>query len=121
MILRTQLIFCMEFVFDMAGSVPQAGRMILQAFTKFRPSQLLDIAAGSQGVAFAPWALLIVAVGTVIVITVGCLQEKGVKIRETLAAKLPFPAVCAVYSVLLLCIGLFGCTAAAKGFIYAQF
>ncbi|MBR2766250.1 MAG: MBOAT family protein [Blautia sp.] len=121
MILRTQLIFCLESVLDMARSVPQAGYLLMLAFTRFNPSQLLQVPAGSQGVSFAPWALLIIAVGTIVVITVGCIQEKGVKIRESLAAKLPFPAVCAVYAVLLLCIGLFGCTAAAKGFIYAQF
>ena len=121
MILRTQLIFCLEFLFDMGQSMARTGRMFMMLLTRFNPSQLLQVSAGREGVAYAPWALLIIVTGTVIVITAGCIREKGVKLRESLAAKLPFPAVCAVYAVLLLCIGLFGCTAAAKGFIYAQF
>ena len=80
----------------------------------------LQIPAGKQGTAFTPYALLILAVGCVILFVVSVLQERGMKIRESLA-KLPLPVTVAVYFCLLVSIGFFGSTAVARGFIYAQF
>jgi hypothetical protein len=94
--------------------------MIRQAFTHFDPSQLLDIPAGSQGAAFVPWALLIIAAGCVIMVTAGILTERGVDLRQKLEM-LPLPVTTAVFLCLFVLIGLFGSTAAPRGFIYAQF
>ena len=94
--------------------------MVKQAFTHFEPAQLLDISAGSQGTAFVPWALLIIAVGCIVMVTLGVLTENGMDVRAKLET-LPLPATVAVYLFLFVLIGLFGSTAAPRGFIYAQF
>ncbi len=119
-ILRTNFIFWLASVFDMTPTLGGSFRMMLNALTCFTPSQLLTIPAGSQGLAYTPWALLTVAVGTFLVIFVGCLQEKGLNIEAKLKS-LPLPASVGICMAVLISIGMFGCTAAAKGFIYAQF
>lgn len=119
-IIRTLFLTLTRMYFDRADSVSAALRMMKDTITSFHPSVLLTIPAGRDGLSFTPYALLIIAVGCVIVVIVEILQEKGIRIRESLA-KLPLPATAAVYFILLLSIGLFGSTAAVKGFIYAQF
>ncbi len=119
-ILRTFTIVSFTWLYDRSDSLEQGNQMLKLCFTHFNPARLLDISAGSQGRAFAPWALLIIAVGCVVMVGVGILRERGVKIRERLNA-LPLPATVAVFLLLFIMIGLFGCTAAPKGFIYAQF
>ena len=120
MILRTFLLVNISWFFDRADTVGQAFSMMKQAVTQFQPSQLLLIPAGREGTAFTPYALLILGAGCLLLLIVGILQERGIRIRETLA-KLPLPVTAAIYFCLLLSIGVFGCTAAARGFIYAQF
>lgn len=119
-IVRTFLIVNLRWFFDRSDTVTQGFYMIRQAVTHFEPSQILDIAAGSGGTQFVPWALLIIAVGCAVIVTVGILQERGCHIRESLA-KLPLPVNVAVWLFLLVLIGMFGSTAAPRGFIYAQF
>lgn len=94
--------------------------MMKQSVTHFAPSQLLLIPAGTQGTAFTPYALLIIAAGCIILFVVSVLQERGMKIRESLS-RLPLPVTVAIYFCMLVSIGLFGSTAVARGFIYAQF
>ena len=53
-------------------------------------------------------------------VTVGVLKERGIDVFEKILA-LPVPVSAAICIVLFLMIGLFGSTAAPKGFIYAQF
>ncbi len=120
LIARTLLITISRMFFNRAVSIGQAFRMIKYSLTSFNPGLLLTIPAGREGLSFTPYALLILVCGCVALFTVEVLQERGVKIRESLA-KLPLPATAAIYFVLLLPIGLFGSTAATKGFIYAQF
>ena len=110
----------LRWFYDRSDTLTQGNYMLRQAFSHFTPSQVLQIPAGSQGTAFVPWALLIIAAGCVVMVTVGVLQEKGKSVQERLAA-MPFPAEAAVYLVLFILIGFFGSTAAPKGFIYAQF
>lgn len=119
-VIRTFVLVVVSMYFDRADSVGQALHMIRQSVTSFAPSQLLLIPAGRQGTAFTPYALVIVAVGLIILFVVGVLQERGMKIREALSG-LPLPVTVSVYFCLLVSIGLFGSTAAARGFIYAQF
>lgn len=106
--------------FDRPDDMGVALHMMKLSVTRFNPSQILQIPAGKQGTAFTPYALLILAVGCVILFVVSVLQERGMKIRESLA-KLPLPVTVAVYFCLLVSIGFFGSTAVARGFIYAQF
>ena len=76
--------------------------------------------AGKEGTAFTPYALAILAAGCIILFIVSVLQERGMKIRESLAG-LSLPITVAIYFCLLASIGFFGSTAVARGFIYAQF
>ena len=94
--------------------------MIRQAFTHFDPSQLLMISAGRGGTAFVPCALLIIAVGSVIMVSVGILEERGVDVRGKVNA-LPYPLTLLICAGMFLLIGMFGCTGTPRGFIYAQF
>ena len=119
-IVRTYIIVNLRWFFDRSDNIGQGVYMIRQAFTHFNPAQILTIPAGNGGTAFTPWALLIIAVGCIIMVTVGCLQEKGVEIRKSLNA-LPWPVTLAIFLLLLIAIGMFGSTASPRGFIYAQF
>ncbi len=119
-VIRTLFLTWIRMFFERADTVRQGGLMLRAALTSFHPSLLLSIPAGRYGLAFTPYALVIILCGSVLVFAVEALQERGVKIRETLA-KLPAPATTAIYFLLLLAIGLFGSTAAPRGFIYAQF
>lgn len=119
-VVRTFILVNLRWFFDRSDTLSQGVYMVKQAFTHFNPAQILTIPAGTGGTAFVPWALLIIAVGCVVMVTVGYIQEKGVPIRDSIA-RLPLPVVTAVYLILLIAIGLFGSTAAPRGFIYAQF
>ena len=119
-VLRTFILVVISMYFDRADSVGQAFHMMKQSVTHFAPSQLLLIPAGTQGTAFTPYALLIIAAGCIILFVVSVLQERGMKIRESLS-RLPLPVTVAIYFCMLVSIGLFGSTAVARGFIYAQF
>ncbi len=119
-VVRTFILVNLRWFFDRSDTVSQGCYMIRQAVTHFAPSQLFDIAAGSGGTAFVPWALLIIAVGCIVMVTVGVLQEKGYAIRDGLA-RLPIPVSAGIYLLLLVLIGMFGSTAAPRGFLYAQF
>lgn len=119
-IVRTFIIVNLRWFFDRSDTLNQGFYMIRQAFTHFNPGQILEIPAGRGGTAFVPWALLIIAVGCIVMVTVGWFQEKGYHIRERLM-KLPLPVTVGVYLLLLILIGMFGSTAAPRGFIYAQF
>ncbi|MCD7736741.1 MAG: MBOAT family protein [Lachnospiraceae bacterium] len=119
-LVRTLFLTITRMYFDRADSVSAAFRMMKDTLTCFHPSVLLTIPAGRDGLSFTPYALIIIVVGCILLFTVEALQERGIRIRESLA-KLPLPATAAIYFILLLSIGLFGSTAATKGFIYAQF
>ena len=118
--LRTFILVNLRWFFDRSDTLSQGFYMIRQAVTHFAPSQILEISAGSGGTAFVPWALLIIAVGCAVMVTVGAFQEKGYHIREILA-RLPLSVTVCIYLLLLVLIGMFGSTAAPRGFIYAQF
>lgn len=120
MIIRTFILVNISWFFDRADTVGQAFHMMKLSVTKFAPSQLLLIPAGKEGTAFTPYALAILAAGCIILFIVSVLQERGMKIRESLAG-LSLPITVAIYFCLLASIGFFGSTAVARGFIYAQF
>ncbi len=119
-ILRTFLLVNFRWFFDRSDDLGQAFYMMRQACAHFAPAQLLDIPAGRAGTAFVPQALLILAVGCAVMVAVGCAKEKGIHIRESMS-RLPLPMRAGIFLLLLVCIGLFGSTAAPRGFLYAQF
>lgn len=120
MVLRTFLLVNISWYFDCCDTVGQAFRMMKLAVTRFSPSQLLLIPAGREGTAFTPYVLLILAAGCLLVFILELLEERGMKIRERIAA-MPAAVHFGIYLILLLSIGAFGSTAAVRGFIYAQF
>ena len=119
-VVRTFIIVNLRWFFDRSDTLGQGFYMVKQAFTHFAPSQVLEISAGSQGKAVVPFALLIIAAGCAVIVTLGVLAERGMDIRAKLAA-LPLPVSLCVCLLLFVMIGLFGSTAAPRGFIYAQF
>ncbi len=120
-ILRTFILVNLRWFFDRSDSLGQGLYMVKQAFTHFAPAQLLGIPAGTGGTAFVPQALLIIAAGCVIMVAAGCVQEWGGERLCGKLSRLPVPVTAGMYLLLLVCIGLFGSTAAPRGFIYAQF
>lgn len=120
-VIRTFIIVNLRWFFDRSDSLTQAFYMIRQSFTHFDLTLLGQIPAGSLGTAYVPWALLTIAVGCVVMVGVGILEERGMDVRQKITETLPFPCVILLWFALFLMIGLFGCTAAPRGFIYAQF
>ena len=120
MIARTYVIANVLLAFDPVSGTMEALRMIRRCFTSFHPAQLLTIPAGRGGTAFTPYALLIVAAGTALMVAKGLFEERGVDLRDRIN-RLPLPAAAAICLLLLISIGCFGSTAAPRGFIYAQF
>lgn len=98
MIIRTFILVNISWFFDRADTVGQAFHMMKLSVTKFAPSQLLLIPAGKEGTAFTPYALAILAAGCIILFIVSVLQERGMKIRESLAG-LSLPITVAIYFV----------------------
>lgn len=120
MVLRTFILINISWFFDCCDTVGEAFHAMWMAVTDIRPVNLLMIPAGRDGVSFTPYVLVILLVGCLILMVIGLLQEKGIKIRETIA-KQNIIVYFVVYMILLLSIGFFGSTAAVRGFIYAQF
>jgi len=120
MIVRTFILINISWFFDCCGTVGEAFHMMGKAVTEFTPANLLLIPAGREGIAFTPYVLAILIIGCMILLIVGFLQEKGIKVREAIARK-NVVVHFGVYLILLLSIGFFGSTAAVRGFIYAQF
>lgn len=82
MIIRTFVLVNISWFFDRADTVGQALHMMRLAVTRFAPAELLLIPAGKEGTAFTPYALLILAVGCMILFIVSVLQERGIRIRR---------------------------------------
>ena len=120
MILRTFILVNISWFFDCSDTVGQAVKMMKYAVTSFEPTQLFLIPAGREGVAFTPYALMILLGGCIVLFIVSVLQERGIKIREKISER-SFAVQFILYAGLLLSIGFFGSTAAVRGFIYAQF
>ena len=119
-VIRTFLLVQFFWFFDRSDNMAQVYLMIRNAFTHFQPAQLLQIAAGSQGQAFVPQALAIIVVSCAVMLAIGALRERGIDVKEQIAS-LPLPVSVGIWFLVFILIGVFGCTAAPRGFIYAQF
>lgn len=120
MILRTFVLINLSWYFDCVTHAKTAFRMIGWSFTKFQPSQFLQISSGKLGTAYTPYALLTLGLGIVLLFIISVLRERGTGIRDSLS-RLALPAQIAVGLAFLFCIVSFSPMAAAGGFIYAQF
>jgi hypothetical protein len=96
--------------------------MIRNCFTKFEPSQLLEIDIGTVAASFkAPTAILIITIGCIIVFIVSVLKERGVDVAGKLRGA-DFAVRVFVYVIILLLLPLVGqAPLSTGGFIYAQF
>ncbi|MGN8920628.1 MBOAT family O-acyltransferase [Lachnospiraceae bacterium HCP28S3_F9] len=118
-ILRTFLLVNISWYFDMAVSLSAAWAMMKSTVTGFTLQTLSDGTIMSLGLDRLDYAIL--AMGCLVVFLISVLQERGVKIRESLGQK-PLILRWAVYGMLVFCIPMFGCVMdTAGGFIYAQF
>lgn len=120
MILRTFVLINLSWYFDCVTHVRTAFRMIGYSFTRFEPSQFLQIPSGKLGMAYTPYALLTLGLGVALLFVIGVLRERGIGIRDALS-QLALPIQIVLGLVFLLCIVSFSPMAAAGGFIYAQF
>ena len=117
-IFRTFVLVNIGWYFDMALGIRSALSMMKHTITDLRLSQLTD---GSMfGLGMAKRDFIIIIVGCIIVLAVSILKEKGVGIRESIAAK-PIVIRWALYYALIGAILLVGYIGATQGFIYANF
>ena len=121
--LRTFLVLCISRIIVKAPSLFDALRMIKRMFTTASPDFLLGLDGKifTYGVDAIEMRLLFVSI--LILLVVGILRERGVKIRETLAKQgIIFRwAVILALLVFVLVFGVYGPSYDARDFIYGQF
>ena len=114
-IIRTFILVNIGWYFDMADS--QALCMIRWSIQGLSFSQLnsslLDLGIEARD-------YIIIIAGCIIVFIISVLKEKGIAIRESIAAK-PLAVRWAAYYALIAVILIFGYIGATQGFIYANF
>ena len=121
-IVRTFVLVLISFFFDMGNGFKDALIMIRNCFTKFEPSQLLEIDVGTVAASFkAPTAILVIAIGCIIVFIVSVLKERGVDVAGRIRSA-NFAVRILVYVIILMLLPLVGqAPLSSGGFIYAQF
>ena len=122
-IVRTFLLVNISWFFDRADTIPQALQMMKNAVTDFTPKQLLEIqvGTGNAGVKYTILALGILVISCLAVFVVSFLQERGIQIRNALAAR-PWVIRWIAYMALLMSSAMLGQPPdSTGGFIYAQF
>ncbi len=118
-ILRTFVLVNISWYFDMGSSLSAAFAMMRNTFRGLSPAALTDGSLLSLGLGKADF--LVLGAGCAVLFTVSLLQERNVKIRESLAKK-PLIVRLSLYLLLLFSIPLLGqITITGGGFIYAQF
>ena len=117
-IIRTFILVNIGFYFDMAPGMVDALVMIKQSITGFSLSQVGIAAFKPLGMESRDF--VIVLAGCIIIFIVSIIKEKGISVRESLAAK-PVAIRWAVYYGLIIFTLVFGATAASTGFLYANF
>lgn len=118
-ILRTFALINLSWYFDCTASFAEAFKVIGLSVTHFAPAEFLGIAAGGAGTAYTPYALLTLALGTLLVFAVEVLQERGTLSREP--ERMHWLAQTAVILALIVSVPLLGPASVGRGFIYAQF
>ncbi len=103
-----------SWFFDCSDTVGQAVKMMKYAVTSFEPTQLFLIPAGREGVAFTPYALMILLGGCIVLFIVSVLQERGIKIREKISER-SFAVQFILYAGLLLSNWIFWLYSSSEG------
>lgn len=120
-ILRTFLLVNVSWFFDRADTVGQAFTMFRNACSQMEWSGLLQIPTTAGGSGYTKTILFVLFLGCLILFAVSLLQERGIRIRETLS-KQPLVLRFAVYLALLFSLSMMGqMPLSSGGFIYAQF
>ena len=95
--------------------------MMKNAFTKWKPSQIMTIEISTSGIKYTIMSLSIVFIGCAIVFAVSFCQEKGMHVRESIS-KRPMIVRWGLYVVMIISLSALGVTPRLSGgFIYAQF
>lgn len=117
-IIRTFILVNIGWYFDMANSMRQALSMMKWSVLGMRFSQLRISEILRLGIDTRDYVIIIA--GCIIVFIVSVLKERGVAIRESIAAK-PVVIRWFAYYALIAVILIFGYIGATQGFIYANF
>lgn len=119
-VVRTVLLMSCLRMFDCYRDVPLTFKMFGTMFTRFRISDLSP--AAFLGLGLNGWDYLILAAGTLLLITISLIQRRGSVRERVLALKLPVRFLI-WYGLLLAVIvfGAYGIGYSASQFIYNQF
>lgn len=118
-ITRTFILVNISWYFDIAPDLAGAFQMMKNTMTDFRFSAFWDGSLMAMGLDRLDYIILFL--GCMVVFIVSALQERGVKIRETIGSK-PMVLRWLLYGMLVFGTPMFGhVMATAGGFIYAQF
>lgn len=118
-IIRTFILVNISWYFDMAVSLSAAFAMMKSTVTGFTFATLKDGSLMALGLDKLDYGILLA--GCLVVFVVSVLQERGIKIRESLGQK-PLVVRWAAYGLLVFGIPMFGYVMITSGgFIYAQF
>ena len=121
MTLRTMLLVFIGRYFTRSPRLSCVFRFLKTTVLHPQPSQLLDGTLLSFGLAKTDF--LVIALGLAVLLTLECLQERGVQIRAALEKRPGFVQWLAVTALLLavLLLGVFRAGYIPSGFIYTQF
>ena len=121
--LRTFLLLCVSRIIVKAPSLYDALRMIKALFTSWNPDFLLGLDGQIYTYGVNEKDMDVLFLSILILLVVGILRERGVKIRETLAKQnLLFRwAIILALFVFILIFGVYGPAYDARAFIYGQF
>ena len=121
MTLRTMLLVFIGRYFTRSPRLSCVFRFLKTTALHPQPSQLLDGTLLSFGLAKTDF--LVIALGLAVLLTLECLQERGVQIRAALEKRPGFVQWLAVTALLLavLLLGVFRAGYIPSGFIYTQF
>ena len=121
MTLRTMLLVFIGRYFTRSPRLSCVLRFLKTTVLHPQPSQLLDGTLLSFGLAKTDF--LVIALGLAVLLTLECLQERGVQIRAALEKRPGFVQWLAVTALLLavLLLGVFRAGYIPSGFIYTQF
>ena len=117
-IIRTFILVNIGWYFDMAVSFSAALVMMKETFTKMSMSQFTGTAFLELGMGRRDF--LIVLAGCIIIFIVSLLKERGVAVREAIAAK-PLIVRWTIWYAFIVIIFIFAYTGDGSAFIYANF
>ena len=121
MTLRTALLVFIGRYFTRAPRLRSVFTLLKTTVLHPQPSQLLDGTLLSLGLAKTDF--LVIALGLIVLLTLECMQERGVQIRAGLEKKSGFVQWAAMTALLLavFLLGVFRAGYIPSGFIYTQF